>query len=140
MRIERTGHYRWMTNTLSALAVILLPALALSLRAGDEPTKSTSVWMNQKLLASQAVLTALARGDFNGIETNAKAMSLVEILEKAFRADTPGYRTQLRLFEFADRELIRAAQEKNLEAATLAFNQLTISCVSCHKIVRDGAK
>jgi hypothetical protein len=46
----------------------------------------------------------------------------------------------LRLFEFADRELIRAAREENLYGATLAFTQLTISCVNCHKIVRSVPK
>jgi hypothetical protein len=96
--------------------------------------------MRQKLLASQAVLAGLAIGDYEAIGRNAQAMNVVEQLEKWLRASTPGYRTQLRLFEFADRELIRAAREKNIDAATLAYNQLTISCVNCHKIVRDVAK
>jgi len=96
--------------------------------------------MRQKVQASQAILTGLASADFQAIGQNAAAMSAMEQLEKWLRADSPGYRTQLRLFEFADRELIRAAREKNLDAATLAYNQLTISCVNCHKIVRDAVR
>jgi hypothetical protein len=140
MSIERSVRYREMKTGLLAPALMFLMVLALPLRAEDKPAKQPSLWMKQKLLASQAILAALAEGDFNRINQNAKAMSLMEFLEKAFRADTPGYRTQLLLFEFADRELIRAADEKNLDAATLAYNQLTISCVNCHKIVRDAAK
>jgi len=129
-----------MKNALFAPALTFLMVLAVPLRAGDDPPKQSSLWMKQKLLASQTILKALAEGDYQSIEQNARAMSLVESLEKAFRADRPGYRTQLRLFEYADQELIRAAREKNLDGATLAYNQLTISCVNCHKIIRDPAK
>ena len=67
-----------------------------------------------------------------------RSMNLMEYLERWARADRPQYQTQLRLFEFADRELIRAASQQNLEAATLAYTQLTISCVNCHKLVRTS--
>jgi hypothetical protein len=120
------------------LAVLLV--LALPLHAQDEPAQKSSIWMRQKVQASQAIFTGLANADFQTIGQNATAMSAIEQLEKWLRADSPAYRTQLRLFEFADRELIRAAREKNLDAATLAFNQLTISCVNCHKIVRDAVR
>jgi len=124
----------------SAPVLALLLVLALPLRAQDDPAQKSSIWMRQKVQASQAILTGLANADFQAIGQNAAAMSAVEQLEKWLRADSPGYRTQLRLFEFANRELIRAAREKNLDAATLAYNQLTISCVNCHKIVRDAVR
>jgi len=72
--------------------------------------------------------------------TRAFPIPLDSICQVPCRASRPEYRTQLRLFEFADRELIRAAAEKNLDAATLAYNQLTVSCVNCHKIVRASSK
>ena len=128
-----------MKNALFALGLTFLTAAVLPLRAEEEPKKS-SLWMRQKLQASQAILAGLADADFDAIRQNAQAMSLMEYLEKSLRADIPGYRTQLRLFEFADRELIRAARENNIDAATLAYTQLTISCVNCHKIVREAAK
>jgi hypothetical protein len=118
----------------------LLLILALPVCAQDEPAKEASIWMRQKVQASQAVLSGLARADFQAIGQNAAAMGVMEYFEKWQQADSPDYRTQLRLFEFADRELIRAAREKNIDAATLAFNQLTVSCVNCHKIVRDAAR
>jgi hypothetical protein len=129
-----------MKTALRTLALPLLMILTLPLRADDEPSPEASLFMRQKLQASQAVLAGLASGDYAAIARNAQAMNVVEQLEKWLRANTPGYRTQLRMFEFADRELIRAAREKNIDAATLAYNQLTISCVNCHKIIRDAAK
>jgi hypothetical protein len=129
-----------MKSARFALAPPVLLVLALPVIAGDEPAQKSSLWMRQKLQASQAILGGLADADFESIGKNAQAMDLLTYLEKWARADTPGYRTQLRLFEFADRELIRAAREKNLDAAALAYTQLTISCVNCHRIVRGAAK
>lgn len=40
-------------------------------------------------------------------------------------------------FEYANKSLVLASKEKNLDAATLAYMELTVSCVNCHKIVRD---
>ena len=37
-------------------------------------------------------------------------------------------------------ELIRQAGKKNLGGATLAYTQLTLSCVHCHNVVRDAKK
>jgi hypothetical protein len=36
--------------------------------------------------------------------------------------------------------LIRAAKSKNLEGASLAYVEVTLSCVHCHKHVRDARK
>jgi hypothetical protein len=125
-----------MRNVLVLPLLASLLVLALPLRAQDEAAKRSSLWMRQKLAASQAVPKGLSAGDLDEVSKNATAMLLVEYLEKWVRADTPGYRTQLELFAFANRELIRAAREKNLDGATLAYNGLVVSCVNCHKIVR----
>jgi hypothetical protein len=126
--------------SIIAVTVVLFSASFLLAQETREPSDRTSIWMKQKVRASQQILKALADGDFNTIGANAQAMNLLEHLEKWSRADRPEYRTQLRLFEFADHELIRAASEKNIEAATLAYNQLVVSCVNCHKLVRDAKK
>jgi hypothetical protein len=34
--------------------------------------------------------------------------------------------------------LIRQADKENLDGAALAYVQLTLSCVNCHKVVRDS--
>ena len=96
--------------------------------------------MRQKLRASQEILRGLSDGDFQSIGANAQSMNVMEHLQRWARARNPEYQTQLRLFEFANRELIRAASEQNLDAATLAYTQLTVSCVNCHKIVRNVKK
>ena len=129
-----------VASTIVLTLVLSLLASLLQQKGTGEPQDKASIWMRQKLRASQEILKGLADGDFNTIGANARSMNLMEYLEKWARTNRREYRTQLRLFEFADRELIRAASEKNIDAATLAFNQLTISCVNCHKIIRAAKK
>jgi hypothetical protein len=46
----------------------------------------------------------------------------------------------MQCFGSANGALVRAAEDKNLDGATLAYTQLAISCVQCHKIVRGKWK
>jgi hypothetical protein len=119
-------------TSLFAALLLLAPA-----HGADEPSAKSSLWMKQKLQFSRDILQGLTEADHEAIGRNAQAMNIMEFFEKWSRADDPDYRTQLRLFEFSNRALIRAAREKNLDAATLAYTQLTVSCVNCHKVVRD---
>ncbi len=96
--------------------------------------------MKQKLVASQNVLAGLTKGDFDMIAKNAKSMLVVGYLEKWVRADIPEYQKMTKDFEFANKSLVEAARDKNLDRATIAYVQLTFSCVDCHKIVRGETK
>ena len=86
------------------------------------------------------MLAGLTKADFKAIEKNAKSMIAVGYLEKWVRADTPGYKTMLADFEYANKSLVLATRERNLDRATIAYLQLTLSCVNCHTLVRDSAK
>jgi cytochrome c556 len=100
--------------------------------------EDVSYWMKKKLEFSQNVLAALTKSDFDDISENAQKMRDLNRFESFVRRRTPAYRTQLRFFQHANAELVRASEAKNIEAATLAFNQLTNSCVNCHKQLRDA--
>ncbi len=75
--------------------------------------------------------------DFDAIGKTARTMNSLTHMEKWVRGTTPEYRTQLRFFENANEQIIRAADKENLDGAALAYVQLTLSCVNCHKVVRD---
>ena len=87
---------------------------------------------------SKEILEGLAKGEFVTIGKSAELLQGLNRIEAFVRREPEGYRDQLRQFNFANRSLLRAAREENLEAATLAFNQLTISCVNCHKHLRES--
>ena len=131
-----------MKRSLTILATLVLITAMCGVnhtRGGDEQPKenSGSLWMKQKLVASQNLLAGLTMADYPAIEKNAQSMIAVGYLEKWIRADTPEYQTMLRVFLYANKSLTLAAREKNLDGATVAYLQLTLSCVNCHKLVRD---
>ena len=129
------------------LAVALLfvgwAALPSSSSSQDDPKKdkkAANLWMKAKIGYSRAILVGLTEGDFDKIKTNAGALNLVHFFEGIFSAKNEDYRQQMAAFSMANKELIRQAEAKNIYGATLAYNQLTVSCVQCHVIVRNGKK
>ena len=97
-----------------------------------------SYWMDVKLNSSKSILEALAKGDFEKLESEAEHMRLIGKLEDFVRYRNPEYTKQLQTFQLANQELIRQAKRHNVEGATLAFNHLTTSCVACHVMLRSG--
>lgn len=114
----------------------------------SQPVQSTvppadapmSVWMEKKLQYSQELLRLLAVGDMPELELTAQRMKLVGKVEGFVRSNSTTYKNHLRSFELANEELIRQAERENIEGATLAFHQLTSSCVACHVAIRQPAK
>jgi cytochrome c556 len=111
----------------------------------NQPAKQTdkqkaSVWMKAKTEYSRNILSGLTEGDFAKISKNAESLNFASNLEVLYRTDVPGYKQQISLFVAANENLIRQAEDKNLLGAALAFNQLTVSCVQCHQLVRDTKK
>ncbi|MDZ4851008.1 MAG: hypothetical protein SGI77_17110 [Pirellulaceae bacterium] len=96
-----------------------------------------SFWMEKKLEYSKQILQALTSGDCQGIESNSEQMRLLGKIEGFVRRRSPTYTSHLQSFDLASRELTRHGREKNIEGATLAFHQLTTSCVSCHRSIRE---
>ncbi len=64
--------------------------------------REQSIWMRQKITASQQILEGLTREDFEMIRVNAQAMQFMGYLESWARSDTPGYREQMQSFGFAN--------------------------------------
>lgn len=138
-----------MKSRLRLVALVACGLLLASIHptaAQDKPgieQEKASAWMKQKLELSQNILSGLTMGDWDAVELNAQRMNIVNYLEKWIAADKPQYteyKRQLSYFELANREILRQAKAKNIEGATLAYNQLNISCVQCHQVVRDAKK
>ena len=93
-------------------------------------------FMRVKLRHSQKVMEGLVLEDYAEIAKNAQEMSLLSLAETWQVFETPEYVEYSRKFRNAADALSDAARDKNLERATLAFNQVTAKCVECHKYVR----
>lgn len=100
--------------------------------------KPLDFWMQKKLDYSTAILRGLSMGDFELIETNANQMRLLNKIEGFVRSRNADYRTQVHTFERVTDEVVRQAQKQNIDGVTLAYHQLTVSCVRCHQSLRGS--
>jgi hypothetical protein len=123
----------WAGIFVAALAMGPMPVSAQKTQDKDK----ASIWMKKKAEYAQRLLVDLARSDFATIVADAKEMQFLGYLEKNDRSDIPGYKRQLENFESSLEELIKSAEAKNLQGMTLAFQQLTVSCVQCHQVMRS---
>lgn len=140
-----------MNDTLLRLAR-LLPLLAILLvgpadandkdSAKKKPVKKeeSSLWMKKKLEYSKGILDGLTKADYDGIKKNAEALKVIKYLSEWDHGNKAEYRRQTKYFEDAVKDLIKQADKKNINGATLAYTQLTLSCVHCHNVVRDTKK
>ena len=96
-----------------------------------------SFWMAQKIDLSKKILESLTKEDFAMIEADANQLRLLGRIEGFVRRKDPAYRRHQQSFESALFDIATQARQHNVEGATLAFNQLTTSCVVCHKTLRE---
>ncbi len=103
---------------------------------GQQQRANLKDFMRVKLRHSQKVMEGLVLEDFDEIAKNSQEMSLLSLAETWQVFETPEYVEFSRKFRNAADALTDAAKDKNLDRATLAFNQVTTKCVECHKYVR----
>jgi len=122
------------------IALVFALGLATSLSHGQDKKKDespTAALMKKKLAASQKLLEGLAVNDFEMIKQNADTLHDVS-REASFKAlKTPRYELYADEFQQTAEKLAKAAKDKNLDAAALAYVDLTLNCVKCHQHVRE---
>lgn len=130
---------RIMNRNIALLPLLLVLGVASGHYAAEPPKAGkdkTEQLMRQKLDYAKRILSGISTEDFAAIRQNAEAMQALTRLKEFDRAKPQEYRAQLLIFDFANTELIRFGKEKNLDGAALAYTQLTLSCVNCHKVLR----
>lgn len=97
--------------------------------------------MKAKQKHAHALLDALTAGDHDALRRNAEVMKIIadmRVFASAFKTDE--YRYQAQVFKHAADDMLLAAKAKNLDAATLAYNDMTRTCVKCHSHFRGVRK
>lgn len=141
--IARFASYAVALATVAALAADPTGDWAQEPRRGAPPAAEQDQvrdFMRHKMELTQSALTGLSQGDLKRVVTSGKNMRFLSYFEKHAMADRPEYKRQLSYFDFACQEMVRQAEANNLEGATLAYTQLTVSCVQCHKVMREAKK
>ena len=126
---------------LLALTVLTV-AFSVS-RSAEQKPPTRREFMRQKLEFSKLLLEGLTLENFDLISKNARAL---RTLSAAAEWEVPvipnanEYVVYTAEFQRHCEELSKGAREKNIDAATLAYVRLTMSCVGCHKYVRFASR
>ena len=125
-------------KTRIALLVVTLAIIAgvSEIFAQSKRNRATKEFMREKLELSQHVLEGIATEDYDLISAKGTRLSAMS-QQAGWRVfDNPDYEQQSVAFRRHVNSLVKAAKDKNLDAATLAYVRVTMSCVDCHKLVR----
>ena len=131
-------------SSLNAMRTrILLLALVLATAAGltasfaqSKRDRAAKEFMRDKLELSQRVLEGLATEDYDLIIAKGTRLSAMTKDADWRLFENPDYDQQSLSFRRQVDALVKSAKDKNLDAATLAYVRMTMSCVDCHKLVR----
>lgn len=93
-------------------------------------------FMQVKLKHSQDILAGLVTEDLDKVAKGAQELSLLSQAESWQVYQTEDYLLHSREFRRSADALRDAAKAKNLDAASLAYVDTTLKCMSCHKYVR----
>ena len=116
-----------------------LGSSSLAAQPAVEPDRVAG-FMRAKLAHSQDVLEGLSLADFDLIEKGAQKLSLASQDSSWQVLQTEDYARQSAEFRRSCDTLRKAARDENLDGALLAWMEVTMKCVQCHRYVRDEEK
>jgi hypothetical protein len=120
---------------LTALG-FLVGSVAFDGHAADSK-KEVETLMKRKLAESQKLLAGIALADFDTVAKHSR-----ELLDISKKAEwkvlaTPLYVLYSNQFQNNVEEMIKNARKKNIDATALSYVEVTLTCVKCHKHVRE---
>ena len=130
-----------MRTTLLACLVVL-PFLAgsegpFAAEPKKGPVPKSIPLMAEKLKNAQALLEGLALNDFDKIQSGAEELMRISKAAEFAAHKTPAYEVHTNNFRRAAETIIQKAKAKNIDGATLAYVDMTVTCVRCHQHCRE---
>jgi hypothetical protein len=118
--------------------VAVLGPLVLGFGVHAAPPKpDAATLMQKKLTHAQKLLEALALADLDKVGENARELSALSKQAEFAVLKTAQYELHANEFRRALDNIQRGVKQKNLDATTLGYMDLTMSCVRCHSHVRE---
>jgi len=127
-----------MTRKLKMLAAGLALLITVPALSGhDKETSKLAKLMRKKLDSAQKVLEGLALEDYAKIIKHAEELLDTSKAVEWHVHKTPQYELRSNEFRRALDGLIEKARDKNLDGVSLSYVEMTLTCVKCHKHVRN---
>lgn len=121
--------------TSLAIAIALATTAALVTSQTDGTTKTL---MKAKTAYAHRLLDAVVLEDFDVIQDQAFRLKAVAETADWYTAESSQFVRETESFIRAADRLFQAAQENNGDAAALAYMDLTLSCVHCHRYLKNS--
>lgn len=102
----------------------------------ESPKKDLSHFMRLKLQASEKVLEGLAVENFALIKEGAQKLNEMSGAEQWRVTNDALYRNYSGDFQRVTKDLVKAAEEENLDRAALKWMDATMNCIECHRYAR----
>ncbi len=103
-----------------------------------EKEPALAKFMQAKLKASSQILEGLCTEDFDTIHKGAETLKSMSEAERWRVSNDAIYRQHSAEFRDAVDSILKASKEKkNLDSAALAWTKATLSCIECHRWVRN---
>ena len=126
---------------LMILAVVccVLPSISHSEPPNKEhPSAEVRKLMREKLTCSQKLLEAVVTEDYRSVSDNAKRLARLSTDRDWKVLPNIEYSQHSLEFTRAVDALHTAAEDKNGDAVSLAYVNMTMKCIYCHKYVRKA--
>jgi hypothetical protein len=126
-----------MRKTLCMVAAAMLLLTLPTLNGHGADDKKLTELMKKKLEHAQKVLDGLTTNDFDKIIKNSDELMAISKLAEWKVVKTPQYELFSNDFRRNIENMTKESKKKNLDGATLAYVEMTLNCVRCHKYVRE---
>ena len=121
---------------ITMAAIGLLGMVTLRVSADAAQTVRLQRLMDDKLVHAQEALAGTVTSNWAGLERNARALITVTQSPEWMVLKTPDYERFSTAFVMAADRLVDAAVSHDLDEASLAYADLTVRCVACHRYVQ----
>lgn len=127
-----------MRRAMVVLTVLVLSA-GMPMLSGHsaEPKDKVADLMERKLKEAQKVLAGVALNDFDMISKHASELITISNQTEWRVIKSPRYELYSEEFRRNADSLVKNAKDKNADGAALAYVEMTLTCVKCHKHVRE---
>jgi hypothetical protein len=126
------------------VAVIVLAVSSVVRPQEQKVTKTKGLTSNQmlmrdKLVQMNRILEGITLNNFDEAKDAAKTLGMISKATAWHIADpTPRYERLSKNFQEQAADLVRHADERNTESATLDLVRMNVTCTQCHQHMREG--
>jgi cytochrome c556 len=125
-----------MKNALIVIASLLLLCIPGTSSHGDDQAALKKL-MVKKLENAQKVLGGMTTNNYDEVAKHADELIQISKAVEFRVLKTPQYEMNSNDFRRAAETMIQQAKNKNTDGVALAYVDMTLSCVRCHKYVRE---